>query len=428
MIKTAQQMHVLSLVIKRERDIPTIRAKAKTMAEICGFRRVERVQVAVAASELARFTLRHLQGGRVSFHMACKRPAAEAPERAGLLLRYTGRSCPSQKSMESHLGRPPLKGLSVVMDETGWFRDQDGNPVIECVKWGCRQPCRKIEEQSSMIKKELFQDLEESYLENLRAKHQEVLDLLKTLSQKNLELDRVNAELLELSRDMESLVHERTVVELALRIADRVRNPATAIGGLARILLQKLPDDFKHRAKIEAIYKEARKLEAIVKDFEGLAREQEKFFVETDLKELVQETINAWQTSFKSKDLELKLSFPEEEIRVFANPRTIKVALLHILKNAYEASPPGSRIEVSISRMDGNPYISVKDYGTGIRKEVMDRLFKELVTTKSSGTGVGLIMVHHIMKEHQGDIKIESHEGLGTTVTLVFPSRWKEKG
>lgn len=421
-------MHVLSLVIKRERDIPTIRTKAKTMAEICGFSRVERVQVAVSASELARFTLRHLQGGRASFHMACKGPVSRGREQSGLLLRFTGRSSISSDEMDERMARAPLSGLSIVMDETSWFRDQDGNQVVECVKWGCRQSCGKIEEQSEIIRKELFQDLEESYLENLRAKHQEVLDLLKTLSQKNLELDRVNAELLELSRDMESLVHERTVVELALRIADRVRNPATAIGGLARILLQKLPDDFKHRAKIEAIYKEARKLEAIVRDFEGLAREQEKFFLETDLKELVQEAIGAWQASFKNKDLEVKVSLPQEKINVFANPRTIKVALLHILKNAYEASPPGSRIEITVSRKDGNPFVSIKDHGTGIKKEIMDRLFKELVTTKSSGTGVGLIMVHHIMKEHQGEILIDSHEGLGTTVTLIFPSRWKEKG
>ena len=73
------------------------------------------------------------------------------------------------------------------------------------------------------------------------------------------------------------------------------------------------------------------------------------------------------------------------------------------------------------------PVLSIRDSGPGIPPEIQEKFFKELVTTKPSGTGVGLIMVHHIMKEHQGEIEIEGRPGLGTTVKLVFPERWKEK-
>lgn len=71
--------------------------------------------------------------------------------------------------------------------------------------------------------------------------------------------------------------------------------------------------------------------------------------------------------------------------------------------------------------------MAIRDHGPGILPEVHEKLFKGLVTTKPSGTGTGLIMVHHIMKEHQGEIDIKGRSGLGTTVRLIFAERWKEK-
>ncbi len=102
------------------------------------------------------------------------------------------------------------------------------------------------------------------------------------------------------------------------------------------------------------------------------------------------------------------------------------MAILHILKNAVDASPAGSDLEVNVEKIDGRPVLEIVDQGPGISSDVKTRLFKELVTTKPSGTGVGLIMVHHIMKEHQGQIEIESSPGKGTRVRLIFPERWKE--
>ncbi len=428
-------IHIVTLVIKKERDIPLVRSKAKILAELCGFPRIKRVKIALAASELARFLLHHTRGGKASFFIVCKFVAGQrGPSVSGMELNFQGRtSCivPGESRAPEKAGRiysGLFRSLDTVMDELDFQRCIPGRSMrARAVMWGGKESCEQLQKKYEEIKKQLFSDLEESFLENLRAKHEEVLELLRTLSKKNMELDKANSELLELSQDMESLVHERTVVELALRIADKIRNPATVIGGLARIVLKKISSDFPERAKIEAIFREANKLEEIVKDFEGLAREQERFFVEMDLRELVEEILEAWHPHLEQKNLKLVTSIAEMPLKIHADPRILKVAIIHVLKNAVDASPHGAALEIEVSRINGRPVLSIRDYGPGIPPEIQKKLFKELVTTKPSGTGVGLIMVHHIMKEHQGEIEIEGRPGLGTTVKLVFPERWKEK-
>jgi signal transduction histidine kinase len=430
-----QHIHIVTLVIKRERDIPLVRSKAKILAELCGFPKIKRVKIALAASELARFLLHHTRGGKASLFIVCKFEAgSKGPSVSGMELNFQGRSsciAAGESSAPEEAGRVYaglFQSLQTVMDDLEFQSCQPGRPMsAKAVMWGGTESCENLQKKYEEIKKQLFSDIEESFLENLRAKHEEVLELLRTLSKKNMELDKANTELLGLSQDMESLVHERTVVELALRIADKIRNPATVIGGLARIVLKKIPGDFSERPKIEAIFREAQKLEEIVKDFEGLAREQERFFVEIDLRALVEEILDAWHPHLEQKGLKLVTNFVETSLKIHADPRILKVAILHVLKNAVDASPHGASLEIGVSRINGRPVLSVKDYGPGIPPEIKEKLFKELVTTKPSGTGVGLIMVHHIMKEHQGEIEIESRPGLGTTVRLIFPERWKEK-
>ena len=430
-----QHIHVVTLIIKRERDIPLVRSKAKILAGICGFPRTRRVEIALSASELARFLLHYTRGGKAVFYIVCKIQAGvHGPSESGMKLGFQGKAgcrlnTDSETSSETEKTFTGLvRSLQTIVDDLKFQNCQSGKPLqIEAVMWGGRESCENLQKKYDQIKNLLFSDLEESFLENLRAKHEEVLALLRTLSQKNMELDKANSELLELSQDMESLVHERTVVELALRIADKIRNPATVIGGLAAIILKKIQEDFPQRTKIEAIFKEALKLEAIVRDFEGLAREQERFFTVMDLRELIKETLDAWQPHLEQKNLKLVTRLAETPLKIHADPRVLKVAVLHVLKNAVYASPDDAELEVEVSRINGRPVFAIRDHGPGIPLEVKKKLFKGLVTTKPSGTGVGLIMVHHIMKEHQGEIEIESRPGSGTTVRLIFPERWKEK-
>ncbi len=428
----AEKLHLISLVIRKNRDVPGVRAKAKLLAGRMGFQRLDVIRVALAASEVARFLLLYTGGGVIKISLI-KMDREELG--VGIEFFFEGRKAPRAWMQRSPNGPEssgiphmhPWPGLRKVLDLVQIDEFLPGSPVrIRALKWGLNLSWEELQAREPSIRDDLFADTEESYLENLRAKHEEVLVLLRERSEKNRELDRANNELLELGRDLEALAHERTTAELALKVADQIRNPVTTIGGLANLMARELPKDIPGRNKLEAILKEARRLEEIVRDFEQLAVEQMRFFQKEDLRSLTREGVSSWSQRAVHKGLKTELHSCESPLPVWINPRTFKVALVHLLRNAEDASPPGGTIKIEVNRMEGRPFVSVSDQGAGIPENVLNRLFKASVTTKARGAGVGLLLVKQIMEEHQGEIRIETTPGEGSTVSLVFPERWKE--
>lgn len=261
----------------------------------------------------------------------------------------------------------------------------------------------------------------------IKNQHESVLKLLREKSAKNVELDRANAELLQLSQDLEALAQERTIAEMALHIADKIRNPTTAIGGLIKSFAKELPENSLKNGKLETILNEVQKLEERVDSFEKLTQEQKKLFIREDLRQILAEVIHTWSSKLTKKDVQLNIKKPVKPVTAIANRRTLKVAFLHVLKNAIEASPKGSEIKIEIDNHDGHPAIRISDQGKGIPSEIKNKLFEETVTTKLNGSGTGLILVKQILNEHQGDIEIKRGSDKGTTVEFRFPNHWEEK-
>lgn len=257
--------------------------------------------------------------------------------------------------------------------------------------------------------------------------HEQVLQLLKEKSIQNIKLNQTNAELFQLSQDIEELAQERTVTEMALQIADRIRNPATAIGGLTHILARQLPEEIAQSKKFQAILKEVKKLEERVNSFEKLAQKQKKLFVREDLRQIIAEIINDWSSALNTKEITFVVRKPAKPIKIAANRRTLKIALQHIFRNAVEASCENGEIKIEIAMQNDRPLIKVTDQGCGMPLEVKNKLFTKPADVRSEQGGMGLLLVKQIIKEHQGDLTVDSCEGRGTTVTVLFPCRWEEK-
>ena len=102
----------------------------------------------------------------------------------------------------------------------------------------------------------------------------------------------------------------------------------------------------------------------------------------------------------------------------------LRQALLNIVKNAENAMEGGGRLDIIVSGEGDNVRIAVRDTGCGIDQEHLAKIFEPYFTTKASGTGLGLTVVYKIIKEHGGDISVESTVGQGTTfyITLPVPS------
>ncbi len=240
------------------------------------------------------------------------------------------------------------------------------------------------------------------------------------------ELETTSREILELNREMETLVIERTMSEMALGIADGIRNPLHIIGGFSHRLLRKAAPDDPARNWAACIAKEAKRLEHMVEHFEALAQRKEAFFTQMDLNTIVQDILKMIQDEFAKKDIELVTELHPSSIYGRLNAHLFKVALAHLLRNAIEATSPQGKIRVR-TRVEGRQAVLViQDTGRGMAPEVAAKVFEPFYTTKVGGTGLGMVFVSQIVDEHRGTITLDSQVGRGTTVTIKLPMRLEQ--
>ena len=433
---TGNRLHIFTLLVNRNSDIPKVRLKAKKLAQVSYFKRLKMVEVATAASELSRALIKFSKGGKISFYFVSSGEKDEA--RAGIKIYAQGnRACYKTYSDKNNnegcifslselRSIYPFLGLFKVFDYMDILGGYNGSPLkVVGIKWSERISWQELEKREKDIRDEIFPKDEDVYIENLRIKHEEVLRLLKEKARQNRRLERMNKELLGLSRDIEALAQERTLAEIALKVADKVRNPATAIGGLARSLLKKAKVDEATKKKIEAIFNEAQKLEKIVKNFENVARLNVQFFTNQDLNKLVKEVIEEFLPRFEAKKgIKVQLNLSKEPIIIRANKKILKIALLHVLRNAIDVSKPGKDVIVQVVRDDNGPKVMISDSGPGLPKHIKDIILKGELPSVG---GLGLSVVHQILLEHQGSLKFEDKEGGGSIIIFEFPKRWKEQ-
>jgi signal transduction histidine kinase len=105
------------------------------------------------------------------------------------------------------------------------------------------------------------------------------------------------------------------------------------------------------------------------------------------------------------------------------DPAQMKQVLLNLLKNAMQATAKGGSVSLATGATPDDVWISVADSGSGIPADELNRIFEPFYTTKQKGTGLGLMIVQRIMRDHGGQVGIESKEGVGTIVSLQFPRK-----
>ena len=238
-------------------------------------------------------------------------------------------------------------------------------------------------------------------------------------------LAETSQEILTLNREMEALVMERTMSEMALGIADGIRNPLLVIGGFSHRLLKKTAPDDPARDWAKAISDEAKRLEQMVGHFEALAEKKEAFFDQEDLNTIVREILEILQPEMDKKDIRLASNLSARPIVGRLNKHLLKVALAHLLRNAIEATPHGE-IHVTTAIEEHLAEVVIRDTGRGMAPEVVARVFEPFYTTKVGGSGLGMVFVHQIVEEHRGEISLDSQVGQGTTVTIHLPLRFAE--
>ncbi len=239
-------------------------------------------------------------------------------------------------------------------------------------------------------------------------------------------IEATSHEILTLNKEMESLVMERTMSEMALGIADGIRNPLHVIGGFSHRLLKKTSLEDPARNWALAIAEAAKRLEEMVIRFENLAQDKKSFFSQEDLNKIVKAILEMLHPVFERRRIHLVTGFHPHPAFTQINKHLLKVAIAHLMRNSLEATSPQGEIHVSTSADPAHTTLVIEDTGRGMPPEVLNRIFEPYFTTKVGGTGLGMVFVRQIIDEHRGTIDLASEVGRGTTVTIRVPVRFGE--
>jgi signal transduction histidine kinase len=114
--------------------------------------------------------------------------------------------------------------------------------------------------------------------------------------------------------------------------------------------------------------------------------------------------------------------FSPEDLEINADPDLIDQIMINLVKNAMEAlqGQPDAMLRITASDGDNGASIQVKDNGPGIPDEILENIFVPFYTTKETGSGIGLSLSRQIMRQHRGNITVNSEEGQGTSFVLRF--------
>lgn len=215
------------------------------------------------------------------------------------------------------------------------------------------------------------------------------------------------------------------VGKLSAGIAHEIRNPLASISGAIELLRSELTLDSGNERLMEIILREINRLNVLISDFLTFAKPTAIKKEETDLAEVVDETLALFTKGIENDNRVRIETDVDRDLRAFVDAKQMKQVLWNLTKNAVQAMPEGGLVKVRAKWRDRRKetiLIEVSDTGGGISDEIRDRIFDPFFTTKSNGTGLGLALVHQIVESHKGVIGLKSAEGKGTTFSVMIPA------
>jgi signal transduction histidine kinase len=272
--------------------------------------------------------------------------------------------------------------------------------------------------------------------------HDELAELGRSMNAmcEQLAAARVREERAARAREqaLEQLRHAdrlRTVGSLASGLAHELGTPLNVVLGRAEMIAAdpEAPEEAREGARIVA--EQSRRMSTILRQLLDFARRRPAHREPVDLRALARETVELLRPAARKRSVDLRLVEGMDPGRVSADAGQLQQVLTNLLLNALQASPEGSRVELSLGRERAHPphgldgsegehaVLRVEDQGHGIAPAHLAHVFDPFFTTKDvgEGTGLGLSVSYGIVRDHGGWIEVESEPGHGAVFRVLLP-------
>ncbi len=214
-----------------------------------------------------------------------------------------------------------------------------------------------------------------------------------------------------------------TIGQLAAGVAHELNEPLSHILGFAQ-LVKKFPGlPTQVKADVQRILTSSFQAREIVKKLLIFARQIPPQKAKVSLNDLVTNGLGLFESKCAGDGIELRCLLQPDLPEIYADPSQLNQVFVNVIVNAMQSIPNGGIITISTLQEGAKVYLTVEDTGTGMDKDVLQKVFTPFFTTKDVGlgTGLGLPVAHGIIAAHGGSVKIESEVGKGTICRIELP-------
>ena len=226
---------------------------------------------------------------------------------------------------------------------------------------------------------------------------------------------------------------------LASGIAHEIRNPLAGIKAMAQTLEDELEGDDAKIEYSQRIVRQVNRLDKLLKSFFSYAKPQRPNPIKCDIPDIVREVLPLFERRIKEKRIQIKEVYSPSLKKIFVDSHQIQQVFFNLIINAIHAMENGGVLTIKarlpeethpiidrrqrIPKLFSDIYdeITISDTGIGMDQATLKNMYNPFYTTKATGTGLGLSIVYQIVREHGGQITVESEVGKGTVFQILLP-------
>ncbi|MBS0013664.1 MAG: PAS domain S-box protein [Desulfobacterales bacterium] len=230
-------------------------------------------------------------------------------------------------------------------------------------------------------------------------------------------------EIKELQQAVQRKEKLAAVGELAAGIAHEIRNPLSSVKGMATYFRARYAQDPEARDAAAVMVQETDRLNRVISELLEFARPSEINIRLADINPVLDHSLHLVRQDAAEKNIDIQISKGHNLPLADIDPDRFIQCLLNLYLNAIQSMESSGTLRVTSSQdTDGNIIIRITDTGPGIDQAHLEKIFDPYFTTKASGTGLGLPIVHKIVESHNGSITVKSAPEQGTVFTITMPA------